>query len=111
MFIESFETEENIYIVMENCKGGNIGNLLKDGKVLNERKVQRIIYNVCLGLQYLHHNRIIHRDLKLENLLMSDPKSLDRVKITDFGLSVSRDPYNMIKQGAGTSYFIAPEVL
>lgn len=65
------------------------------------------MYQVFSGIEYLHANEILHRDLKLENILFKDKKSL---VLADFGLAAKLGPdFNFKKYG--TPGYIAPEVL
>ena len=65
--------------------------------------------NLMKGVQYMHAKEIIHRDLKLENILLPNPNSLD-VLIADFGLAASFPQKSMFKK-CGTPGYIAPEIL
>ena len=64
-----------------------------------------------LAVYYIHQKGIIHRDLKLENLLISQPDS-DEIKIIDFGLSKKYESkLNQVQTMVGTPMYVAPEVL
>ena len=90
-FIASYEDEEGIYIIMEFCIYGDLYSLLhmvKKKKVyVNEEIIWDIAYQCLLGLEYLHSQQIIHRDIKLLNIFMSKNKI---VKIGDMGMSICR---------------------
>ena len=85
-YISSYEDEEGIYIIMEFCIYGDLYSLLhmvKKKKVyVNEDIIWDISYQCLLGLEYLHSQQIIHRDIKLLNIFMSKNKI---VKIGDMG--------------------------
>ena len=59
----------------------------KRGFSLSERRTQEITYQLCQGVKYLHEFGIVHRDLKLENIMMSDRTDFAVPKIVDFGLA------------------------
>ena len=59
----------------------------------------------------MHQQRLIHRDLKIMNIFMSDNSEMPRLKIGDLGLSVHLPPNNKIIKRAGTLAFMAPEVI
>lgn len=80
----------------------------KKGKLPSEKGVKTIIRGLLHGLDYLHSNGITHRDLKFQNVLISDAKSW-KVKIADFGVASAGD--DVMYSVAGSVPFIAPEVL
>ena len=98
-FYEIFETLNNFYIVYELCNGGDLSNCLKKykekyNKPFNQEITQSIMKQIISGLQYLHNNNIIHRDLKLDNILIQYDNEEDKnnlnilkgqIKLIDFG--------------------------
>ncbi|KXS15838.1 Pkinase-domain-containing protein [Gonapodya prolifera JEL478] len=80
----SFQSKENLYLVMEYLNGGDCGALLKAMGVLDENWARQYVAEVVLGLEFLHQRGIVHRDLKPDNLLIDEHGHL---KLTDFGLS------------------------
>ena len=111
-YISSYEDEEGIYIIMEFCIYGDLYSLLhivKKKKVyVNEEIIWDIAYQCLLGLEYLHSNQIIHRDIKLLNIFMSKNKI---VKIGDMGMSKILDKKEMKLSRVGTPLFLAPELI
>ena len=70
------KTKNNIYIITEYCNGGTLKDFqkyyIKNNKVqLNELFIQKVIRQIASGLEYMHRNKIIHRELKLENILIN----------------------------------------
>ena len=108
-FEHNFEDNENVYILLEVCKNQTLNELFKRRKKLTEIEVQCYIIQLVKGLQYLHSHKIIHRDLKLGNLFLTDKMQL---KIGDFGLATKLD-YDGEKKKTlcGTPNYIAPEVI
>lgn len=106
-----FEDSDYVYLVMEICENGNLYQYLKDhpdGK-LPEAQARSIMYQLVNGLVYLHSNGIIHRDLKLSNLLLNEQYNL---KIADFGLAAKLlDPTSEQKTMCGTPNYISPEIV
>lgn len=94
-------------ILMEYIDGINLKDFMQQGN-LTRKLAYKIIYELCDALQYLHHKQIVHRDLKPTNILITH--NGDNVKLIDFGLS-DCDDYDILKQPAGTRYYIAPEAL
>ena len=111
-YITSYEDEEGIYIIMEFCIYGDLYSLLhmvKKKKVyVNEVIIWEIAYQCLLGLEYLHSQQIIHRDIKLLNIFMSSNKI---VKIGDMGMSKILTKKEMKLSRVGTPLFLAPELI
>ena len=104
-----FEDTDNVYIVLELCKNKSMIELLKTRKRLTEDETKSYIAQLVKGLQYLHSQNVVHRDLKLGNLFLSDKMEM---KIGDFGLSEQiQYPGHLIKSMSGTPNYIAPEIL
>eukprot|EP00124_Ichthyophonus_hoferi_P006238 Ihof_evm1s1339 gene=Ihof_evmTU1s1339 len=80
----SFQSQDNLYLVMEYLIGGDLASLLQMFGYLEEDMAVFYIAEVVLALEYLHSHCIIHRDIKPDNMLI-DPKG--HCKLTDFGLS------------------------
>ena len=104
-----FSKDENtIWIILEYFEYGNIMSYLtKINYPINEELISTIIQNVLFGLLYLHSINIIHRDIKCQNLLLSDE---GRVKISDFGISINKNVLNCNNR-VGTPYWMSPEVI
>lgn len=79
-----FQNVETIYFVMPYVQGGELYTHLKKNKRFPEEVVKFYAIQIILGLGYLHDKGIIHRDLKLENILIDEEGYL---KIIDFGLA------------------------
>lgn len=80
----TFQSKENLYLVMEYLNGGDCAALIKSLGSLPEEWTKQYIAEVVLGLEYLHQRGVVHRDLKPDNLLIDQHGHL---KLTDFGLS------------------------
>ncbi|KAI0030720.1 hypothetical protein K488DRAFT_53668 [Vararia minispora EC-137] len=80
----TFQSKENLYLVMEYLNGGDCAALIKSLGMLPEEWTKQYIAEVVLGLESLHQRGITHRDLKPDNLLINQQGHL---KLTDFGLS------------------------
>ena len=82
--LETFETAKYYLIVMEFCPGGDLLKYVKKRRWLEERKVKFIFKQIMLGVLYMHRQGVVHRDLKLDNILLD---SHGNVKISDFSVS------------------------
>ncbi|XP_016157263.1 PREDICTED: serine/threonine-protein kinase PLK1 [Ficedula albicollis] len=104
-----FEDDDFVYVVLELCRRRSLLELHKRRKALSEPEVRYYLRQTILGCQYLHSHRVIHRDLKLGNLFLSDDME---VKIGDFGLATKVEYDGERKKTlCGTPNYIAPEVL
>ncbi|XP_043695761.1 probable serine/threonine protein kinase IREH1 isoform X2 [Telopea speciosissima] len=83
-FFYSFTCRDNLYLVMEYLNGGDLYSLLRNLGCLDEDVARIYIAEVVLALEYLHSLRVVHRDLKPDNLLIAHD---GHIKLTDFGLS------------------------
>ncbi|EGR30385.1 protein kinase domain protein, partial [Ichthyophthirius multifiliis] len=107
--IKNFEDKDNHYLMLEYCERGDLYQYLKHKKVLDEQEAKQISYELAQGLKYLHHNQIIHRDLKLGNILLT---SENAVKICDFGLAAKLNGNQQEKNTiCGTPNYISPEII
>lgn len=81
---DSFETQKHIVFVMELCAGGDLLNYVRKRRKLSEDIARYVFRQVVEGLHYCHSKGIVHRDMKLDNLLFDEQGF---VKICDFGVS------------------------
>ena len=113
---EFFDTVLYYYIVTEYCKKGELFSYIKNK--YSEKQLAVLFYQVFSGLCYLHEKKILHRDLKLENLMVSEiekdiitGEEYFWIKIIDFGTAKIFEKNKTEKAVIGSSYYIAPEVL
>jgi polo-like kinase 1 len=108
-FERYFEDEENVYIIMELCYNNTLHELLKRRKKLTELETQYYVYYLIKALQYIHSLKIIHRDLKLANLFLTENMQM---KLGDFGLAaLLRFDGERKRSLCGTPNYMAPEIL
>lgn len=105
----NYEDSKHYYILLELAPGKSVRDLVRSQRRLPEKKVVEITKDVLRGVGYLHDNRIIHRDLKLENYLIGAD---GKIKVADFGLSAKLD-YDDEKKFTmcGTPNYLCPEIL
>ena len=107
----SFQDNDNLYLVMDLLLGGDMRYHINKRAIYNRKKDENqlkfIAGCVLIGLNYIHENQIIHKDIKPENLVYD---SKGYIHITDFGISKIFHPDNG-KENSGTPGYMAPEVL
>ncbi|OJJ49740.1 hypothetical protein ASPZODRAFT_58243 [Penicilliopsis zonata CBS 506.65] len=96
------------YMVFEYVNGGQMLDYIISHGKLKEKQARKFARQIASALDYCHRNSIVHRDLKIENILIS--KTGD-IKIIDFGLSNLFSPRSLLKTFCGSLYFAAPELL
>jgi 5'-AMP-activated protein kinase catalytic alpha subunit len=105
---EVVETTNDIYVVMEYVKAGELFDYIVEKGRLLEDEARHFFQQIISGVEYCHRNMVVHRDLKPENLLLDSKMN---VKIADFGLSnVMRDGH-FLKTSCGSPNYAAPEVI
>lgn len=104
-----FEDEDFVFVVLEICRRRSLLELHKRRKAVTEPEARYYMNHLLNGVQYLHNNKVIHRDLKLGNIFLNDDME---VKIGDFGLATKIEFDGERKKTlCGTPNYIAPEVL
>ena len=107
------ETEQYLYLIMEYVQGKELFDYIIDHTRLTEIEACKYYQQIVSGMEYLHAHKIVHRDVKPENLLL-DSKTKD-LKIVDFGLSnIFADADNnnfLLRSACGSPSYAAPEML
>ena len=102
-----------MYIIMENCEGGDLEKYVEENGPLTENEIAELLHPVAQFFRNIHHQGIIHRDLKLANILLG--KKLTKgekplIKITDFGLAYVVEQEQVAHTTCGTPLYMAPEI-
>jgi serine/threonine kinase 4 len=109
-YIGSYIKKGNLWLIMEYCSAGSVADLIKVTKrTLDEVQIASVCQAVLRGLEYLHDNKKIHRDIKAGNVLL-DHKGI--AKLADFGVSAQLANTLSKKDSViGTPYWMSPEVI
>lgn len=109
---EVHETEHSIYLVLEALRGGELLHKIKDKTFTKKEDIRKIMTHLLEALDHIHSKNVMHRDLKLENLLLRSNDDIE-VVIVDFGLSTRYDipVKDVLFKRCGTPGFVGPEVL
>lgn len=105
---EVIATEQYIWMVSELCAGGELYDYLVENEVLAEPEARRIFGQLCLAVAYVHSKGIVHRDLKLENILLDERCN---VKLGDFGFTREFERKRLMETFCGTTGYASPEML
>jgi serine/threonine protein kinase len=119
------QTINNFYLMFDYCNGGGLSTCLelytkKFGKPFSEEIAQYLLKKIVCGLYYLHKNKIIHRDLKLDNILVHFPDIQDRkelnlmkteIKIIDFGFARYLQDDDLAQSVLGSPINMDPQLL
>ena len=113
-FKGAFKSNDDKYlnIITEYVPQGDfekkIENNYKDKKYFEEKDILNWLFQVCLAIQYLHENSIIHRDVKPSNIYLTENNI---IKLGDFGTSKDISPWHRTRTLAGSPLYSAPELL
>ncbi|XP_057983134.1 CDPK-related kinase 1-like isoform X1 [Malania oleifera] len=111
-FYDAYEDEDNVYIVMELCKGGELlERILSRGGKYSEEDAKVVMVQILSVVAFCHLQGVVHRDLKPENFLFTSKDENSPLKAIDFGLSDYVNPDERLNDIVGSAYYVAPEVL
>ncbi|KAL3903344.1 MAG: hypothetical protein SGPRY_011714 [Prymnesium sp.] len=116
-FYGSWEDERYVYVANQLCAGGELPDWLVSPEVsaqgYSEAVAARVTYDVLQAVHFIHELNVVHRDIKPQNLMFTEPKSTGLLKLIDFGLATlwvqGRD--SPLDETCGTIDFMAPETL
>ncbi|KAL8426750.1 hypothetical protein Efla_002264 [Eimeria flavescens] len=111
-YIDSYIEGQNLHIVMNFCDGGDLAGLIRHYEQRNERipekQMVKWLTQLLMAVKYTHANRIIHRDIKSQNIFIEKG---ERLRLADFGISRALEStHAMAKTFIGTPYYLSPEL-
>ena len=104
---EVIDTPQELYLILEYASGGEIFDYLIAHGRMKEKDARKHFRQIVSAIDYCHNLRVIHRDLKAENLLLDDKMN---VKIADFGFSNQFSPGQRLNTWCGSPPYAAPEL-
>lgn len=107
--IESFQENGNLYIVMEYVDGGDLSHKIAAAeKPFTEDQILSIFIQICLALRYVHDQKIVHRDIKPQNVFLT---KVNVVKLGDFGVARTlENSQDLAHTVIGTPFYLSPEI-
>jgi len=109
---ECFEDKHTLYIVMEECKGGELFDRIRAKQRYKEAEAAPVIRMVLEALFYMHeYHRVVHCDLKPDNILFVNKAADSPIKMIDFGMSKVLPRLRSLRELCGTPYYTAPEII
>ena len=105
-----FKEPSHTYLVLEEMKGGDLLNRICEKEVYTELEARELCQYFFEAVAYCHSKRIAHRDIKLDNLLLTEEGNDASIKLADFGFAKRATGGKMLKTLCGTPNYMAPEI-
>ncbi|XP_071990589.1 serine/threonine-protein kinase Nek5 isoform X2 [Engystomops pustulosus] len=110
-FFTSIEEQNNLYIVMEYCDGGDLMKRIdkQRGVLFDEDQILNWFVQISLGLKHIHDRKVLHRDIKAQNIFLANNGTL--AKLGDFGIArMLNNTMELARTCVGTPYYLSPEI-
>lgn len=111
--LQLFKTKtyvDSVAIFLGFMQGGDLLTRIQQYGHFTETLTKFLFYQICCGIEYLHSQRITHRDLKPDNILLATTDRYTLVKVSDFGLSKCVNTNTILQSRVGTKLYLAPEI-
>lgn len=110
--IDAYVTSNHIHLITEYAERGDLAKMIKrlrsKNRYLIEDTVKKYLFQICLGIQYLHNNNVIHRDIKTANIFLTRDND---IKLGDVGIvKILKSTNNYAYTNIGTPYYMSPEL-
>jgi 5'-AMP-activated protein kinase, catalytic alpha subunit len=110
-FIDVIETATHLCILMEWVPGGELFHYVAERTRLEEAEAKKFMWQLIQVIHFLHLNGIVHRDLKLENILVDTRGAAPHIRLVDFGLARRFLDSNLLTTRCGSEEYAAPEII
>ncbi|XP_028418241.1 testis-specific serine/threonine-protein kinase 4-like [Dendronephthya gigantea] len=107
-FYEVIETQTKVFLIMEYVEKGDLLEYLNSSEELQEAEIRRLFQQLVLSVGYCHKEKVVHRDIKCENILLDNK---GRLKITDFGFATSTYKSKPLETFCGSFAYACPQIL
>ena len=110
--VDFFEDSKSMYVVLEHLKGGDMFEYLdkRDFQITEERVID-LVSDIAIAVAFMHSYSVVHRDIKLQNVMMSDDTDKAIPKLVDFGFARIIGPSDLLNEHYGSHGYTAPEIL
>lgn len=108
---ESYEDDQSFYIIMDLCEGGTLFDYVTEKGNLSEEEANLVMQKLLSCMKYCNGKGIMHRDIKLENIMLTKSKNLDEIKLIDFGCATYFQKDQIQEETVGTIYYLSPEII
>jgi len=102
LYVDSIYADKFLYIVLEYVEGGSLFDIVKAFGPRSEKVVVKYMKQILLGLEYLHNQGVVHRDIKGANMLVTKEGN---IKLADFGVAIRLSENDKLESTAGTPYW------
>lgn len=106
-----FSSQNNFYLVLDFCAGGDLSKYIKKSQRLRENTAFNFLSQIADGIAFLNERNFIHRDLKSANVLLTEASPNATLKIADFGFARQLQGDALAGTACGTPLYMAPEIL
>ena len=106
--LDMYEDDKYYFLVTDFCREGDLFNYIVKNGAIKEQLASHILHQILQGLNLCHQNNVVHRDMKLENIFITN---FPNVIIGDFGLAEEVNPNELLQSYCGSTIYSAPELL
>lgn len=110
-YYDFYEDPHFLYVVMEQCSGGEIFQKILEIKRFQETDAASIGRQILSAIHYIHTKNICHRDIKAENFLFASKDISSPIKMIDFGMATKFQPNEWLTQLCGSPHYLSPELI